>query len=164
MGPLGKHSEFADGYWSFPKLEGEIAPRMKFKGMEVLTWSLNNYLGLANHPEIRKADADAAAKWGAAYPMGARMMSGQTNLHEQLEDELAAFVMKSDGTDGCRVAFAAKEYAAGENGLRLDGAIVRIVDVFLPNNPNRMARCLYHHNYSYAVGKIVSFPGPNNNN
>ncbi len=94
MGPLGKHSEFADGYFSFPKLEGEIAPRMKFQGKDVLTWSLNNYLGLANHPEIRKADTDAAAKWGAAYPMGARMMSGQTNLHEQLEDELASFVGK----------------------------------------------------------------------
>lgn len=94
MGPLGKHSEFADGYFSFPKLEGEIAPRMKFQGKEVLTWSLNNYLGLANHPEVRKTDADAAAKWGAAYPMGARMMSGQTTLHEQLEDELAEFVQK----------------------------------------------------------------------
>ncbi|MEP1086084.1 aminotransferase class I/II-fold pyridoxal phosphate-dependent enzyme [Algoriphagus sp.] len=94
MGPLGKHSEFADGYFSFPKLEGEIAPRMKFQGKNVLTWSLNNYLGLANHPEVRKADADAAAEYGAAYPMGARMMSGQTTLHEQLEDELAAFVNK----------------------------------------------------------------------
>lgn len=94
MGPLGKHSEFADGYFSFPKLEGEIAPRMMFQGKEVLTWSLNNYLGLANHPEVRKADADAAAKWGAAYPMGARMMSGQTSMHEQLEDELAEFVGK----------------------------------------------------------------------
>jgi glycine C-acetyltransferase len=94
MGPLGKHSEFADGYWTFPKLEGEIAPRMIFKGKEVLTWSLNNYLGLANHPDIRKADADAAANWGAAYPMGARMMSGQTDLHEQLEEGLASFVGK----------------------------------------------------------------------
>ncbi len=94
MGPLGKHSEFADGYFSFPKLEGEIAPRMKFQGKNVLTWSLNNYLGLANHPEVRKADADSAAKWGAAYPMGARMMSGQTSMHEQLEEELAAFVKK----------------------------------------------------------------------
>ncbi|MCH6198305.1 aminotransferase class I/II-fold pyridoxal phosphate-dependent enzyme [Aquiflexum sp. LQ15W] len=94
LGPLGKHSELAEGYFAFPKLEGEIAPRMKFKGKEVLTWSLNNYLGLANHPEVRKADADAAAKWGAAYPMGARMMSGQTDLHEQLERELAAFVGK----------------------------------------------------------------------
>jgi glycine C-acetyltransferase len=94
LGPLGKHSELAEGYFAFPKLEGEIAPRMKFKGKEVLTWSLNNYLGLANHPEIRKADADAAAKWGAAYPMGARMMSGQTDLHEQLERELATFVGK----------------------------------------------------------------------
>jgi len=94
MGPLGKHSEFADGYFSFPKLEGEIAPRMIFQGKKVLTWSLNNYLGLANHPEVRKVDADAAAQYGAAYPMGARMMSGQTSLHEQLEDELAAFVKK----------------------------------------------------------------------
>lgn len=94
MGPLGKHSEFADGYFSFPKLEGEIAPRMNFQGKEVLTWSLNNYLGLANHPEVRKTDAEAAAKWGAAYPMGARMMSGQTSLHEKLEDELASFVGK----------------------------------------------------------------------
>jgi glycine C-acetyltransferase len=94
MGPLGKHSELSEGYFTFPKLEGEIAPRMRFKGKEVLTWSLNNYLGLANHPEIRKADADAAAKWGAAYPMGARMMSGQTDLHEQLERELAEFVGK----------------------------------------------------------------------
>ncbi len=93
-GPLGKHSELSDGYFTFPKLEGEIAPRMKFKGKEVLTWSLNNYLGLANHPEIRKADTEAAAKWGAAYPMGARMMSGQTDLHEQLERELADFVGK----------------------------------------------------------------------
>lgn len=94
MGPLGKHSEFADGYFSFPKLEGEIAARMKFQGKDVLTWSLNNYLGLANHPEVRKSDADAAAKWGAAYPMGARMMSGQTSVHEKLEDELAAFAGK----------------------------------------------------------------------
>ena len=94
MGPLGKHSEFADGYFSFPKLEGEIAPRMKFQGKEVLTWSLNNYLGLANHPEVRKADTEAAAQYGAAYPMGARMMSGQTSLHEKLEDELASFVKK----------------------------------------------------------------------
>ncbi|MFD2203520.1 aminotransferase class I/II-fold pyridoxal phosphate-dependent enzyme [Shivajiella indica] len=94
LGPLGKHSDLSEGYFMFPKLEGDIAPRMKFKGKEVLTWSLNNYLGLANHPEVRKADADAAAKWGAAYPMGARMMSGQTDLHEQLERELAEFVGK----------------------------------------------------------------------
>ena len=81
----------------FPKLEGEIAPRMKFMGKEVLTWSLNNYLGLGNHPEVRKADADAAAEWGLAYPMGARMMSGNTKYHEQLEQELAAFVHKEAG-------------------------------------------------------------------
>lgn len=94
LGPLGKHSELSEGYFMFPKLEGEIAPRMKFKGKEVLNWSLNNYLGLANQPEVRKADADAATKWGAAYPMGARMMSGNTDLHEQLENELAEFVSK----------------------------------------------------------------------
>ncbi|MFZ6666259.1 aminotransferase class I/II-fold pyridoxal phosphate-dependent enzyme [Peijinzhouia sedimentorum] len=93
-GPLGKHSDLSEGYFMFPKLEGEIKPRMMFQGKEVLTWSLNNYLGLANHPEVRKADADAAAKYGMAYPMGARMMSGNTNYHEQLENELAAFVGK----------------------------------------------------------------------
>ena len=95
-GPLGSHSHYAHGYFTFPKLEGEIAPRMKFRGKEVLTWSLNNYLGLANHPEVRKADADAAAEWGMAYPMGARIMSGNSNLHEKLEADLADFVMKPD--------------------------------------------------------------------
>lgn len=94
LGPLGKHSDLSEGYFMFPKLEGEIAPRMKFKGKEVLTWSLNNYLGLANHPEVRKADEEAAKRWGAAYPMGARMMSGNTDMHEQLEKELAEFVGK----------------------------------------------------------------------
>lgn len=95
-GPLGMWSEHADGYFMFPKLEGEIGPRMKFMGKERLNWSLNNYLGLANHPEVRKADADAAKEWGMAYPMGARMMSGQTKYHQQLEKELAAFVSKED--------------------------------------------------------------------
>lgn len=93
-GPLGQHSYFDDNFYMFPKLEGEIAPRMQFKGRTVLTWSLNNYLGLANHPDVRKADADAAAEWGMAYPMGARMMTGNTKYHEQLERELAAFVHK----------------------------------------------------------------------
>ncbi|WP_139922017.1 aminotransferase class I/II-fold pyridoxal phosphate-dependent enzyme [Hymenobacter sp. DG01] len=95
-GPLGSHSHYAHGYFTFPKLEGEIKPRMIFRGKEVLTWSLNNYLGLANHPEVRKADADAAAEYGMALPMGARMMSGNSNLHEQLENELAEFVQKPD--------------------------------------------------------------------
>jgi glycine C-acetyltransferase len=94
MGPLGKYHKEAHGYFTFPKLEGEIKPRMKFRGKEVLTWSLNNYLGLANHPEVRKADAEAAREYGLAYPMGARMMSGQTSKHEQLEHELAAFEKK----------------------------------------------------------------------
>lgn len=96
MGPLGQHAEDAHGYYTFPKLEGEIAPRMKFAGKEVLVWSLNNYLGLGNHPEIRKADADAAAEYGLAYPMGARMMSGNTKYHEQLENEISDLEQKED--------------------------------------------------------------------
>ena len=93
-GPLGKWASQAEGYYVFPKLEGELGPRMKFQGKDILNWSLNDYLGLANHPEVRKADTDAAIEYGAAYPMGARMMSGHTNYHEQLERELAEFVMK----------------------------------------------------------------------
>jgi len=93
-GPLGKWAEVAEGYFVFPKLEGPISNRMKFNGKEVITWSVNDYLGLANHPEVRKVDAEAGAKYGSAYPMGARMMSGHTELHEQLQDELAAFVSK----------------------------------------------------------------------
>ena len=81
QGPLGQHRKRAHGYFSFPKLEGEIGNRMKFRGKEKIVWSLNNYLGLANHPEVRKADADAAAKYGLALPMGARMMSGNSDLH-----------------------------------------------------------------------------------
>ncbi|MBS1654517.1 MAG: aminotransferase class I/II-fold pyridoxal phosphate-dependent enzyme [Bacteroidetes bacterium] len=95
-GPIGQHRERAHGYFAFPKLEGEISSRMKFRGKEMIVWSLNNYLGLANHPEVRKADAEGAAKYGLALPMGARMMSGNSNLHEQLEAELAAFVGKKD--------------------------------------------------------------------
>ena len=95
-GNLGQYQKEAHGYFSFPKLEGEIGSRMKFRGREVLNWSLNNYCGLANHPEVRKADAQAAAQYGLAYPMGARMMSGQTSMHEELERQLAAFVSKPD--------------------------------------------------------------------
>ena len=95
-GPLGQHRERAHGYFAFPKLEGEIGNRMIFRGKEMVIWSLNNYLGLANHPEVRKTDADAAAKFGLALPMGARMMSGNSNYHEQLEKELAAFESKED--------------------------------------------------------------------
>lgn len=93
-GPLGKWASQAEGYFVFPKLEGQISNRMKFQGKDVITWSINDYLGLANHPEVRKVDAEAAAAYGSAYPMGARMMSGHTALHEQLQDELAAFVNK----------------------------------------------------------------------
>jgi glycine C-acetyltransferase len=95
-GPLGQYSKQSHGYFMFPKLEGEIGSHMKFRGKELLIWSLNNYLGLANHPEVRKADAEAAAKYGLSMPMGARMMSGDSNLHQQLETELAAFVNKED--------------------------------------------------------------------
>jgi glycine C-acetyltransferase len=95
-GPIGQHRERAHGYFAFPKLEGDIDSRMKFRGKDVVVWSLNNYLGLANHPEIRKADADATHNFGLAYPMGARMMSGNSNYHEQLERELAQFVQKED--------------------------------------------------------------------
>ncbi len=93
-GPLGKWASVAEGYFVFPKLEGPISNRMKFNGKEVITWSVNDYLGLANQPEIREVDAAAAAEYGSAYPMGARMMSGHTDLHEQLERELAEFVEK----------------------------------------------------------------------
>ncbi len=93
-GPLGKWASQAEGYFVFPKLEGPLANRMMFHGKEVINWSINDYLGLANHPEVRKVDAEAAAEFGAAYPMGARMMSGHTSVHEQLEQELAAFVHK----------------------------------------------------------------------
>ena len=95
-GPLGSHSHYAHGYFTFPKLEGEIKPRMLFRGKEVLTWSLNNYLGLANHPEVRRIDGEAATQWGMAYPMGARIMSGNSSLHDQLESELSDFVKKPD--------------------------------------------------------------------
>ena len=91
MGPLGQYQKEAHGYFAFPKLEGQIAPHMKFNGKKVLTWSLNNYLGLGNHPEVREADAKAAKDWGLAYPMGARAMSGHTAQHEELEAQLAEF-------------------------------------------------------------------------
>ncbi len=96
MGPLGQHMKEAHGYFMFPKLEGDIKPKMMFRGKEVLTWSLNNYIGLANHPEVRKTDSEATEEWGLAYPMGARMMSGQTSKHEELESKLAEFVGKED--------------------------------------------------------------------
>jgi len=95
-GPLGQHKFIDNNFYMFPKLEGPIAPRMIFKGKEVLTWSLNNYIGLGNHPEVRKVDAAASAEWGLAYPMGARMMTGNTKYHEELELKLADFVMKED--------------------------------------------------------------------
>ncbi|MBS1583774.1 MAG: aminotransferase class I/II-fold pyridoxal phosphate-dependent enzyme [Bacteroidetes bacterium] len=113
LGPIGRHAKASHGYFSFPKLEGELGAHMTFRGKQVLVWSLNNYLGLANHPEVRKVDAEAAAEWGMAYPMGARMMSGQTKYHEQLEDAISDFMGKEDtfllnyGYQGCMSAIEA---------------------------------------------------------
>jgi len=112
-GALGQHAEYSHGYFMFPKLEGEISNRMSFRGKDMLVWSINNYLGMANHPEVRKADANAAAEYGLSLPMGARMMSGNTNLHEKLESELSSFVQKEDtillnyGYQGCMSAIDA---------------------------------------------------------
>jgi len=112
-GPLGKHAKETHGYFTFPKLEGDISNKMQFRGKEVLVWSINNYLGLSNHPEVRKVDAEAAAEWGMGYPMGARIMSGQTSMHEKLESDLADFMQKDDafllnyGYQGCQSAIEA---------------------------------------------------------
>ena len=95
-GPLGQHAKDAHGYFTFPKLEGEIASKMLFRGKQVLTWSINNYLGLSNHPEVREVDTQASKDWGLGYPMGSRMMSGNTNLHEELERGLSDYVQKED--------------------------------------------------------------------
>jgi glycine C-acetyltransferase len=96
MGPIGSHAHYSHHYYSFPKLSGELGPYMTFNGKKMLNWSLNNYLGLANHPEVREADAQAAAEYGLAYPMGARMMTGNTDLHEEFEAQLAEFVGQED--------------------------------------------------------------------
>ena len=95
-GPLGKHAKDAHGYFTFPKLEGEISNKMFFRGKEVLVWSINNYIGLSNHDEVRRADEQASKDWGLGYPMGSRMMSGNTKFHEQLENELSSFMKKED--------------------------------------------------------------------
>ena len=96
LSPLGRHAKEAHGYFTYPKLEGEISSRMYFRGKKVITWSINNYLGLSNHPEIREADTKAASDWGLGTPMGSRMMSGETKFHEQLENELSDFVQKEN--------------------------------------------------------------------
>ena len=119
-GPLGQHAKESHGYFTFPKLEGEIAPIMKFRGKDVLTWSINNYLGLSNLPEVRKVDADASRDWGLGYPMGARMMSGQTKEHEQLERELAEFMNKEAGyllNFGYQGCMSAIEALVGRNDV-----------------------------------------------
>ena len=95
-GPLGQHMDRAHGYFAFPKLEGELGPRMTFRGKEMIVWSLNNYLGLVNHPTVRKIDAKAAADYGMGNPMGSRMMSGNTEKHEELEKIISKFVSRED--------------------------------------------------------------------
>ena len=95
-GPLGQHAKSAHGYFTFPKLEGKISNKMTFRGNEVLVWSINNYIGLSNEQEVRKADEEAAKNWGSGYPMGSRMMSGNTNHHEELENNLTSFMKKED--------------------------------------------------------------------
>ena len=130
-GPLGKWASLAEGYFVFPKLEGQISNRMKFQGKDVITWSINDYLGLANHPEVRKVDAEAANDFGSAYPMGARMMSGHTSLHEQLQNELAEFVSKEStyllnfGYQGTIDALVAKDdiivYDVDSHACIIDG-------------------------------------------
>ncbi|KAF0235448.1 MAG: hypothetical protein FD181_3525 [Prolixibacteraceae bacterium] len=159
QGELGQYAKQIHGYFAFPKLEGEIRPRMMFRGKEVLTWSLNNYLGLANHPEVRKTDAEAAAQYGMAYPMGARMMSGQTAKHEELERELASFVGKPDafllnfGYQGmvsvidaiCRrndvIVYDAESHACILDGVRLH---MGKRFVFLHNNIDSLRKQLVH--------------------
>ena len=119
-GNIGQYAKEAHGYFAFPKLEGEIGPRMMFRGKEVLNWSLNNYIGLANDPEVRKVDAEAAAKWGLAYPMGARMMSGQTSRHEYLESRFDCIVYDAEShaciMDGLRLS-PAKRYVYVHNDM-----------------------------------------------
>ena len=124
MGPIGAHAHYSHHYFSFPKLTGELGPRMTFMGKEMLNWSLNNYLGLANHPEDRKADADATAKYGLAYPMGARMMSGNTVHHEKLEDELSAFVNKEASETIFWAPVSSINTNIGTNSLASSGEVV----------------------------------------
>lgn len=134
MGPLGQYADIAEGYYIFPKLTGEIDSRMMFNGNEVICWSINNYLGLANHPEVRKVDAEASAEWGLAYPMGARLMTGETDQHKQLERELASFVKKEaacllnygyQGMSSCIDSLVSRRdvilYDAESHGCIIDG-------------------------------------------
>jgi glycine C-acetyltransferase len=95
-GPIGQHMDRAHGYFAFPKLEGELGPHMQFRGKDMIVWSLNNYLGLVNHPEVRKIDGEAATKYGMGNPMGARMMSGNTAMHEELEKVISKFINRED--------------------------------------------------------------------
>lgn len=120
MGPLGQYASVAHGYFAFPTLEGELGSRMKFRGQEKIMWSINDYLGLGNHPEIRRVDGEAGQQWGLAYPMGARIMSGNSPYHEQLENELAAFVKKDAGllvNFGYQAMFSAIDTLLGRNDV-----------------------------------------------
>jgi len=167
-GPLGQYADQAEGYFIFPNLEGELSSRMQFNGKEVIVWSVNNYLGMGNHPEIRKADADAAAKWGLAYPMGSRMMSGNSPMHDQLENELAEFVRKpaavlvNFGYQGIMSAIDCLTdrrdvivYDAGCHACIIDGVRMNMGKrfAFEHNDVESLERCLKR------AGKIVQGTG-----
>jgi len=161
-GDIGKWMDQIHGYFAFPKLEGEIAARMNFRGKEVLTWSLNNYLGLANHPEVRKADAEAAAQYGMAYPMGARMMSGQTVKHEQLERELAAFVSKPDAfllNYGYQGMVSAIDVLAGRKDVIVydSEAHACIMDGVFLHKAKGGKSFVYQHNNMEKLRKMLGF-------
>jgi glycine C-acetyltransferase len=162
QGNIGRHMNKIHGYFAFPKLEGEINARMTFRGKEVLTWSLNNYLGLANHPEVRKADAEAAAQYGMAYPMGARMMSGQTSKHEQLERELAAFVGKPDAfllNYGYQGMVSAIDVLAGRNDVIVydSEAHACIMDGVFLHKAKGGKSFVYQHNNMEKLRKMLGF-------
>ena len=161
-GDIGKWMNQIHGYFAFPKLEGEIAARMQFRGKEVLSWSLNNYLGLGNHPEVRKADAEAAAQYGMAYPMGARMMSGQTAKHEQLERELAAFVGKPDAfllNYGYQGMVSAIDCLASRNDVIVydSEAHACIMDGIFLHKAKGGKSFVYHHNDMDKCRKMLQF-------
>ena len=159
-GPLGQYQKVGHGYFLFPKLEGEIGPRMKFRGKEVLVWSLNNYIGLANHPEVRKADA--AAQYGLAYPMGARMMSGQTAKHEELERQLAEFVGKEDAfllNYGYQGMVSIIQSLAGRKDVIVydSEAHACIMDGVFLHKATGGKSFVYHHNDMEKCEKMLGF-------
>lgn len=161
-GPIGQYQKAGHGYFSFPKLEGEIHPHMTFRGKKVLNWSLNNYIGLANHPEVRKADAEAAADYGMAYPMGARMMSGQTKFHEELEQRLAKFVSKEDAflvNYGYQAMVSIIDAVAGRNDVIVydSEAHACIMDGVFLHKAKGGKSFVFQHNNMEKAEKMLKF-------